>query len=86
MNTEQELQLQELKAFLRTIQKPNMPVESIGPEDSLVESGLIDSLAIIQVVMYLEQTYSIDFAAGGIDPERLSSMSSILDLVSEKTK
>jgi len=83
MTDEREQQLQDLKAFLRTIQKPNEPVESIGLNDSLVSSGLIDSLAVIQIVMYLEQAYGIDFAAAGVDPEQLSSMAGILDLVAE---
>ncbi len=83
MSEEREQQLHDLKAFLRTIQKPNKPVESIGLNDSLVLSGLIDSLAIIQIVMYLEDTYGIDFAAGGVDPEQLSSIAGILDLVAQ---
>lgn len=73
-----------LKAFLRTIQKPNRPVESIEETDGLVTSGLIDSLAIVQIVMYLESTYGIDFAASGVDPERLASIASITDLVLER--
>lgn len=83
MSEEREQQLQDIKAFLRTIQKPNKPVESIGLNDSLVLSGLIDSLAIIQIVMYLEEAYGIDFAAAGVDPEQLSSIAGILDLVAQ---
>jgi len=83
MSDDRARQLEDLRAFLRTIQKPNKPVESIGPDDSLVSSGLIDSLAVIQIVMYLEETYGIDFTTGGVDPERLSSMAGILDLVAE---
>lgn len=75
--------LTDLKQFLKTIQKPNKPVDSIALDDSLVSSGLIDSLAIVQIVMYLEKNYGIDFAAQGVDPERLASMSSILDLIAE---
>jgi acyl carrier protein len=51
--------------------------------DGLVSSGLIDSLAIVQIVVYLESTYGIDFAAGGFDPERLATITSILDLIEE---
>jgi acyl carrier protein len=83
MSDQRERQLQDLKAFLRTIQKPNKPVESVGLDDSLTSSGLIDSLAVVQIVMYLENTYGIDFSAGGVDPERLASMAGILDLVAE---
>jgi acyl carrier protein len=74
---------QDLVTFLRTIQKPGKPVDVIGLNDGLVASGLIDSLAIIQIVSHLEQTYNIDFSARGVDPERLSSIASIIDLVAE---
>ena len=39
-----------LRAFLRTIQKPGLPVEGLGEDEGLVTSGLIDSLAILQIV------------------------------------
>lgn len=83
MSQSREELLGELKAFLRTIQKPNRPVDSVGESDSLVTSGLIDSLAVVQIVTWLESKYGIDFAATGVDPERLASMSSIVDLIQE---
>jgi len=75
--------LAELKQFLRTIQKPNKPVESVGMDERLVASGLVDSLAIMQIVVYLEEQYGIDFAASGFDPDRLATMGSIVDLIVE---
>lgn len=73
-----------LKAFLATIQKPNRPIAEIAETDGLVASGLIDSLAVVQIVMYLESAHGIDFAASGIDPERLASIASITDLIMER--
>ena len=75
--------LADLQQFLRTIQKPNKPVESVGADERLVASGLVDSLAIMQIVVYLEETYRIDFAASGFDPDRLATMDSIVDLIEE---
>jgi acyl carrier protein len=49
-----------------------------------VASGLIDSLAILQIVTYLESTYEIDFAGRGIDPEQLGSIGGILDLIEKE--
>jgi acyl carrier protein len=83
MSGDRQQKLQHLIQFLRTIQKPGKPVESVGENDSLVASGLIDSLAVVQIVLYLENTYGIDFAARGFDPDRLASMASILDLIEE---
>ncbi len=75
--------LDELKQFLRGIQKPGKPVESLSLDEHLVNSGLVDSLAIMQIVVYLEENYGIDFAASGFDPERLASMGSIVALIEE---
>ena len=82
METREQL-LADLKAFLRTIQKPNRPVDSVGPDERLVASGLIDSLAIMQIVVYLEERHGIDFAAGGFDPDRLATMASIVELIEQ---
>lgn len=76
-----EQRRQALLEFLRTIQKAGLPVESLGERDRLVASGLIDSLAILQIVSYLEATYSIDFSIRGVDPEQLGSVGNILDLI-----
>lgn len=86
MSPDREQMVQHLTQFLRTIQKPDKPIDSIGPHDGLVSSGLIDSLAVVHVVLYLETTYGLDFAAGGLEPERLATISSILDLIEENRK
>lgn len=83
MNGERQRRLEELIQFLRTIQKPNRRIDQIGVDDSLVNSGLIDSLAMVQIVVYLENTYGIDFMAHGFEPERLATMTSILDFIEE---
>jgi len=67
--------------FLRTIQKPDRPLDTVAETDSLVESGLIDSLALLEIVAFLEEQYRIDFAAVGLEPEQLTSVSGILDLI-----
>jgi len=39
---------------------------------------------MLQIVLYLESTYKIDFSVTGVDPERLRSMASILDLIEQE--
>lgn len=70
-----------LLAFLRTIQKPGAPIEQVAEDVSLVEAGLIDSLAVLEIVSHLETTYGLDFAEAGIDPGDLTSIAGILELV-----
>jgi acyl carrier protein len=85
-NSNREGYRQELLRFLRTIQKAGVPVESLGERDRLVASGLIDSLAILQIVSYLETTYSIDFSIRGVDPDQLGSIGNVLDLIEQEKK
>lgn len=71
-------------AFLSTIQKAGRPIDSLDDNDPLVASGLIDSLAVLQIVTYLESTYEIDFAMRGVDPEQLGSIGGILDVIEQE--
>lgn len=75
---------EKLLGFLRTIQKAGLPIDSLEERAPLVSSGLIDSLAILQIVTYLETTYSIDFSIRGVDPEQLGSIGGILDLIDQE--
>ncbi len=72
--------------FLRTIQKPDRPLDTVAETDSLVASGLIDSLALLEIVAFLEEQYRIDFAAVGLEPDQLTSVSGILDLIEREAR
>ena len=74
----------DLIQFLRTIQRPDFPLQEIDGDLSLVESGLIDSLALLQIITYLEQTYDIDLREKGIDPGELRSVNAILEFVARE--
>jgi acyl carrier protein len=86
MNTLREKHKSDLLHFLRTIQKAGLPVESLGESDRLVASGLIDSLALLQIVTYLESSHGIDFAVRGVDPDQLGSIGNILDLIEQESQ
>ena len=85
MIMEPEQRKTDLVSFLRTIQRPDFPLQEIAGDLSLVESGLIDSLALLQIITYLEQTYDMDFREKGIDPGELRSVNAILEFVARET-
>ena len=85
MNFGREQRRKHLVEFLKGIQKAGISVEQLRDEDGLVSSGLIDSLAIMQIVVYLEETYGIDFSKRGIDPEELGTIGGILDIIERET-
>jgi len=73
----------DLRSFLLTLQRHGRSIEIADANDELVGSGYIDSLAVVQIVSYLEAKHRVDFGAIGLDPDRLSSISSIVDLIME---
>lgn len=70
-----------LLAFLETIRRPDVPLSAIGASENLVQAGLIDSLAILQIIEFLEGEFGVDFMATGLDPVQLTSIPRILDLL-----
>jgi len=71
---------------MKTIQRLDFPLNEITEEVSLVDSGLIYSLALLQIINYLEDTYDLDFRDEGINPGELNSVGAILDLILEKSE
>ena len=86
MTETREQRRQDLLQFLHDIQKAGLPVENLKDTDRLVASGLIDSLAILQIVSHLESTYGIDFSIRGVLPEELGSIGGILDVIEQEKK
>lgn len=76
---------EDLLRLLRTIQRPDRAIEDLAEEEDLVKVGLVDSLAVLQIVQHLEATYKIDFLDKGLDTAELSSVASILDLIERET-
>jgi len=74
----------DLIRFVRTIQKPNASIDNVGDGERLSAVGLIDSLAILQIVLYLEDSYGMDFSVLGVDPDRLGTLGGILDLIEQE--
>ncbi len=71
----------DLLAFLRTIQRPGRRLEDASDDRSLVDAGLIDSLATLEIIQYLERVHGLDLAARGLDPAEIGTISGILRLI-----
>ena len=64
--------------FLGSIARPGRLIDGADDHANLIDSGLIDSLALIQIIQYLEQKHGLDLQASGIDPNDLNSIAGIL--------
>ena len=76
MNTRSELHMQ-IKQLLAN----KGDQEPLDDTDSLVLSGRLDSTDVLDIVLFLESSYGIDFADQPFDQEDFDSISRILTLI-----
>ena len=76
-----EQQRADLLGFLKTIVKPGGNLDQAADEDNLFDASIVDSLAIIQIIVYLEQSHGVNLSAQGIDPTELASIGGILKAI-----
>lgn len=77
MRDRQELR-EEVVGFLNTVAKPGCQVDRMDDDVNLIDAGVVDSLAVVQIILYLEQNYALHLQSSGIDPADLGSIDGIL--------
>ena len=60
--------------------------EQIKEDALLIESGIIDSLGIMKLILYLEETYKVSIDADDILPENFSTIEKISAMLEKKLK
>ena len=55
-----------------------------APDTDLFDSGLLDSLAFIDLVVYLEQQFAIEIIARDLEPENFRTLAGIAEFVAER--
>lgn len=68
----------QIVAYLQTIARPGADFSAVNDDDNLFDQGLLDSLAVIQVIQFIEQRYGVRFRGGTVDPAELASLSGIM--------
>jgi acyl carrier protein len=73
-----------IKEFILSelINDPN--IENLEDRDPLIETGIIDSLGIMKLLAFLEETFSIHIPDGEIIPENFECIEAISLLVQNK--
>lgn len=61
-------------------------VSQVGEDDPLLESGIVDSMGILQLVGFLESRFGIDVDDEDIVPENFETMMSISAFVDMKVR
>jgi acyl carrier protein len=60
--------------------------DPIDPSFSLIDSGILDSLGVLKLVLFLEQRYGIQVDAGDVIPKNFESIDAICAYVDKRTQ
>jgi acyl carrier protein len=76
----------EIHEFVQGLLTGNGDEKPLTDSDSLFDSGRLQSIEAIEIVLYLEQNFGIDFAKIGFDREQLDSIEAIHALTQSACK
>jgi acyl carrier protein len=59
--------------------------DGLADSDSLIESGIVDSMGIISLISFLEEKFSLTIDGDDLVPENFDSIARIVSLVEART-
>ena len=59
--------------------------KNLAPDDGLLSSGLLDSLAIVKLLSHLEEEFDVEIDDADFDPENFETIASIAALISSQS-
>ena len=78
----------EFKQNIQSFFEDNFMVEfpqDFNDEDSFLENGIIDSTGVLELIMYLEETYNFKVEDNEVTPETLYSFLALNDFIKLKS-
>jgi acyl carrier protein len=61
-------------------------ITAIGDDEPLIESGIIDSLGILKLEVFLDETFGVTFSEGELVPQNLENLRVLCEFVEAKLK
>jgi acyl carrier protein len=76
--------LEELEKFMMAEVAVDHDKNSLRPDEDLLDQGILDSLGVMKLVVFLEKTFSIEVADEDIVPENFQNLNTIARFVEHK--
>ncbi len=75
--------IQTLETYLKdeVLQQPD---RAIAPDEALISSGLIDSFSLVDVALFVEDTYGVTIDDTELNAETFDTLDALADLISER--
>jgi len=75
-----------IRKFLQDLLAGKGDRRRFSDDDSLLFSGRLQSVDAVDIAVFLEEKYGVDFAEMGFDQERLDTVNGIVGLIQEAHK
>ncbi|NND45934.1 MAG: acyl carrier protein [Xanthomonadales bacterium] len=73
--------LDQVRDYIRELLELKGERSDVSDDEPLLPAGLIDSLDVVQTVLFLEQNFGVDFSVDAFNPDDFESIESINRLV-----
>ncbi len=73
----------ELMAYIvtRIIKRPNFPLKV---EDPLITSGLVDSFHLVDLALFIEETFGVHIADTELNPQTFDTVAQLASLIRQR--
>jgi acyl carrier protein len=75
---------EDLEKVLRTEIAVGLGIKSLTPDEDLLQQGILDSLGIMKLIVYIEESYGIKIEDEEIIPENFQSLNSMVTFIGLK--
>lgn len=74
----------EIEAFILA-ELNSLGKEALTADEDLLDSGMVDSIGLVQLVSFIEEKYSITVNPEDLVPDNFASINAITSFISEKS-
>ena len=71
-----------LKKFLQ--QEIFFSEDDFADNQQLIDSGMVDSISIVKVIIFMEKNFNISFHEDDMDPENFETLQAMLETINKK--
>ena len=75
---------QQVKQYILNTFLPGEDPSELTDDLPLISGGILDSIATLKLIMFIEETFGVTLEAHEADKEHLNTINQIADLISER--
>jgi acyl carrier protein len=75
---------QAVREFVQSLLSRNGDEDAFSDDEQLIARGRLQSVDTLEVLLFLEEKYGIDFAEAGFDQDQVESIDNIMSLIETK--